>query len=198
MQHSSITLEVYFRKVRKLLLRRLHHSDDIRVKSYVRIIMGHPIERVQRRATKLVSELRNLPYPERLRALNQPSLYYRRRRGDMIAVYQMLHGGFDLDQSIFFNAAHARDTRSHPLRLVKPHAVTRIRRNAFSVRVVNDWNSLPGSVVTSDTKKRHRRHLRHSQPIQEQTRRSLVTHKAHNSLCRWIERLHRQLNWNGP
>ena len=43
MQHSSITLEVYFRKVWKLLLRRLHHSDDIRVKSYVRIILGHPI-----------------------------------------------------------------------------------------------------------------------------------------------------------
>ena len=43
MQHSSITLEVYLRKVWKLLLRRLHHSDDIRVKSYVRIILGHPI-----------------------------------------------------------------------------------------------------------------------------------------------------------
>ena len=45
MQHSSINLEVYFRKVWKLLLRRLHHSDDIRVKSYVRIILGHPIGR---------------------------------------------------------------------------------------------------------------------------------------------------------
>ena len=43
MQHSSITLEVYLRKVWKLLLPRLHHSDDIRVKSYVRIILGHPI-----------------------------------------------------------------------------------------------------------------------------------------------------------
>ena len=40
MRHSSITLEVHFSKVWKLLLRRLHHSDDIRVKSYVRIILG--------------------------------------------------------------------------------------------------------------------------------------------------------------
>ena len=46
MQHSSTTLEVYFRKVWKLLLLRLHHSDDIRVKSYVRIILGHPIVRI--------------------------------------------------------------------------------------------------------------------------------------------------------
>ena len=42
MQHSSITLEVYFRKLWKLLLQRLHHSNDIRVKTYVRIILGHP------------------------------------------------------------------------------------------------------------------------------------------------------------
>ena len=43
MQHSFITLEVYFRKVWKLLLQRLHNSNDIRVKTCVRIILGHPI-----------------------------------------------------------------------------------------------------------------------------------------------------------
>ena len=43
MQHSSITLEVYFRTVWKLLLQRLHYSDDIRAKTYVRMILGHPI-----------------------------------------------------------------------------------------------------------------------------------------------------------
>ena len=46
------------------------------------------VEREQRRATKLVPELRHLPYQQRLRILNLPSLYYRRRRGDMIAVYR--------------------------------------------------------------------------------------------------------------
>ena len=45
MQHSSITLEVHFRTVWKLLLQRLHHSGDIRAKTYVRIILGHPIAR---------------------------------------------------------------------------------------------------------------------------------------------------------
>ena len=43
MQHSSITLEVYFRTVWKLLLQRLHHSDHIHAKTHVRIILGHPI-----------------------------------------------------------------------------------------------------------------------------------------------------------
>ena len=107
------------------------------------------IERVQRRATKMVPDLRHLPYPQRLRTLKLPSLYYRRHQGDMIAVFQLLHGGMDLDPDVFLNTAVARNTRGHPWRLVKPRAVSRIRRNAFSVRVVNDWNSLPSAVVTS-------------------------------------------------
>ena len=109
------------------------------------------VERVQRRATKIVPELRHLSYPQRLRALKLPSLYYRRRRGDMIAVFQLLHGGLDLHPDVSFNTAVARDTRGHPWRLVKPRAVSRIQCNAFSVRVVNDWNSLPSTVVTSAT-----------------------------------------------
>ena len=109
------------------------------------------VERVQRRATKKVQELRHLPYQERLKALKMPSLYYRRRRGDMIAVYQLLHGGFDLDPRDFFNRAFARDTRGHQWRLVKPRAVSRIRRNAFSIRVINDWNNLPQTIVAAET-----------------------------------------------
>ena len=45
------------------------------------------IERVQRRATKLVPALRNKSYYDRLVALNLPSLLYHRRRMDMIMVY---------------------------------------------------------------------------------------------------------------
>ena len=54
------------------------------------------LERVQRRATRIVSAVRHLPYPERLRKLELPTLYYRRRRGDMVKVYQLLHGGMSL------------------------------------------------------------------------------------------------------
>ena len=111
------------------------------------------LERVQRRATKLVTDLRHRPYQERLRELQLPSLYYRRQRGDMIAVFQILHGGLDMDPELLFHRADARgrDLRGHPWRLAKPRAVSRIRRNAFSTRVINEWNSLPPAVVNAET-----------------------------------------------
>ena len=50
------------------------------------------LENVQRRATKLVSDVRELEYLERLKKLNLPSLCYRRDRVDMIEVFKYTHG----------------------------------------------------------------------------------------------------------
>ena len=104
------------------------------------------VERVQRRATRLVASIRLRPYVERLRLLELPSLYYRRRRGDMIYSYQLFHGGVDADPSTFFTLAVGA-TRGHPFKLQKYSAVTRVRRFAFASRIVNDWNGLPSDVV---------------------------------------------------
>ena len=106
--------------------------------------------------------------------LGLPSLYYRRRRGDMIAVFQILHSGLDLDPAVFFTPAAKATTRGHPWKMSKPQAVTRIRRNAFAVRVVNDWNALPSHVVTSQTVNQfkarldsHWTHLQYTIPHQD-------------------------------
>ena len=42
-----------------------------------------------RRATKLPTALRHLSYGERLKALNLPSLQYRRRRMEMILMFRI-------------------------------------------------------------------------------------------------------------
>ena len=109
------------------------------------------IERVQRRATKQIAEIRHEPYQERLRQLNLPSLYYRRRRGDMIKVYQIIHSDLDLLPESFFSTARDARTRGHQWKLSKEQAQTRVRRQCFSARVVNDWNALPVAVVTAPT-----------------------------------------------
>ena len=55
-------------------------------------IMSEKLERVQRRATKLVTQISNLDYPSRLKRLNLPSLLYRRRRADVLQIYRILSG----------------------------------------------------------------------------------------------------------
>ena len=103
---------------------------------------------VQRKATKLLSTLRDKPYPERLAALKLPSLEHRRKRGDMTDLYKYIHGIYDADRPQF-HLARGRDTHVNSLKLAKSQCRLNIRSNVFSQRVVNMWNSLPDSVVTA-------------------------------------------------
>ena len=48
------------------------------------------LEGVQRRAIKMISNLRNLLYEERLKRLDMFSLRRRRLRGDMIEVFKLI------------------------------------------------------------------------------------------------------------
>jgi len=49
------------------------------------------LEKVQKRATKMIQCMGNFKYPERLRQLELPTLAYRRNRGDMIVTYKLLY-----------------------------------------------------------------------------------------------------------
>ena len=105
------------------------------------------IEKVQRRATKQVQGISRLPYSERLKRLNLTTLAYRRRRGDLIETYKILHGKYDprASQNLLHLSTNHR-TRGHPLKLQRIHCHKDVRLHSFANRIIPDWNGLPASV----------------------------------------------------
>ena len=53
------------------------------------------LERVQKRATKILAQHRHLSYTDRLKVYKLPTLHYRQIRGDMIEVYKIIAGKYE-------------------------------------------------------------------------------------------------------
>ena len=113
------------------------------------------LERLQKVVTDLVSRLRKYSYADRLKVLGLPSLKERRERGDMIEVYKVfivLNGKEHIDSGQFFTLAENHYClRGHEMKLTKEWSRLDIRKHSFSQRIINSWNSLPGSVVNAKT-----------------------------------------------
>ncbi len=109
------------------------------------------LEKVQRRATKMILACRTDSYEDRLKYTDLTSLVCRRRRGDMIEVFKLLKGMEKIDCNILIQRAENTGRRGHSYKLVKHRARLDLRKFYFSNRVVNTWNSLPESVVEAGT-----------------------------------------------
>ena len=58
------------------------------------------VEGVQRRATKIIPELKDLTYEQRMEKMKLPSMCYRRLRGDLIEVFKLTHNIYSLSDSV--------------------------------------------------------------------------------------------------
>jgi ribonuclease P/MRP protein subunit RPP40 len=82
---------------------------------------------VQRRATKLITSVKDKTYEERLRLLNLQTLETRRIKGDLIEVFKMFKGFENIDPCMFFRVNTA-PTKGHCLKLIKPRCHLDIRK----------------------------------------------------------------------
>ena len=109
------------------------------------------IERIQRRATKMIPELRDLSYEDRLIECGLTTLETRRLRGDQIEVFKILNGYENIDRNMFFSLKKDSRTRGHEVKLVKDQCRLDIRKHSFSQRTINEWNKLSTDCVTASS-----------------------------------------------
>ena len=118
------------------------------------------IEKVQRRATKLLPDLKDLPYNDRLKILQLPTLKYRRLRNDLLHLYKLTHNMVEMDQ-----ATHCKKCTHNTHMLQKSlrsanrghehkyqiHHHPGIRNRFLTSRALSYWNSLSKTTVNSTT-----------------------------------------------
>ncbi len=109
------------------------------------------IESVQRVATKMITEIRDWVYSQRLIHLNLPTLEFRRLRYNMIQIYKYLNNYSKTSYKILHLATNQHYcTRGHRFKLLKRRFNLRLRSNSFAFRSIDFWNGLPAYVVESE------------------------------------------------
>ncbi|KAJ8969640.1 hypothetical protein NQ317_009573 [Molorchus minor] len=107
------------------------------------------LEKVQRTATRMITSYQNLSYEDRLTRLKLQHLTERRKRGDAIQTYRILHNDFTVNLSNMFTLNNDHRLRGHSLKLTREHFSTTIRQNFLTNRVFYTWNLLPEEVVSA-------------------------------------------------
>ena len=118
------------------------------------------IEGVQRRATKMLPGMKERSYEERLKAMDLPTLRFRRLRGNLIEAFKICTGRYNYPpEELLPKNRQDNRTRGHELKLKKREALTTSRLNTFTMRVVSPLNQLPSTVIQAPSLNRFKNHL---------------------------------------
>ena len=111
------------------------------------------LESVQRLFTRRLPGFEDLPYGKRLAELNLQTLEKRRLYADLILCFKLVSGACDRPlENYGLNIANdQRSTRGHDLKLTFSHCRIDSRLFYFGPRVAKVWNSLPFSIVHSQS-----------------------------------------------
>ncbi|PKU48493.1 hypothetical protein llap_1234 [Limosa lapponica baueri] len=107
------------------------------------------LERIQRKATKMIKGLGKLPCKERLRELGSFSLEKRRLKGHLYHHVEYLKGGYEEDEDSLFTRSHMEKRRGNGYELLLGRFQLDTSGKFFTMRTTSHWNNLPREVVDS-------------------------------------------------
>ena len=109
--------------------------------------LARKIEQIKPLATKMVENLKDVSYSERLLIIGIQTIQFGRLRAEMIQAYKIFNWHEEIDTECFFTVDSDSHTRGHPFKLKKIRGNTMTHILTFSHRTVDDWNSFPSSLV---------------------------------------------------
>ena len=118
------------------------------------------LEKVQRRAVRMITDLRGTSYRENLLELGLFSLEKRRVRANLVCMFKILKGIDKIKSEALFSLFLASSiTRGYSMKVVLPRLKTDVRRYFVSSRVVSIWNTLPNYAVSCRTVTAFKNHV---------------------------------------
>ena len=109
------------------------------------------MERVQRRATKMMSKIRNHSYQQQLKDLKLISIIQRRLRGQLIEVFKYLNRFNNVSPISLFDYDFNNRTRTNRKKIIVKRLNTSVAQHFFPINITTTWNALPHDVVKSGT-----------------------------------------------
>ncbi|KAF2355936.1 hypothetical protein FHG87_013308 [Trinorchestia longiramus] len=109
------------------------------------------MEKIQRKATKIIPELRTLSYERRLQRLELVSPEQRTLRGQLIETFKYLNGLNNVILEGLFEIDGNVRTRNTSQKLLLRNFKTSQAMNFFPVKIVQTWNRLPENIVSAGT-----------------------------------------------
>jgi len=122
----------------------------------------HLLESIQEKAVRQVAGLKSSQYEERLHELAMTTLEERRREQDLVQMFKIIRQIDNVDPTIWFTMVPDMGTRRTEggLNVRRNQAHLEVRRNFYSSRVAETWNTLPLSVKSANTVSGFKRMLR--------------------------------------
>jgi len=78
---------------------------------------------------------------------------------DLIMCYKILYGLVDINSARFSSALCMNLLEKNSLKLAKLHVISERDKNILTNRVINIWNALPDSIVTSSSVSNFKRNI---------------------------------------